>query len=110
MQEIVKLTDFEEQALCHGNILRLPAQWPYEEYVDFMVFDTQDDERPNGLIVSSGYKAGLILVLLPLESSLPEVRGLSTQWVIANWKKWIYPECEVNNVYVIERYIAKAIL
>lgn len=109
MWKPVKLTDLKKQTLYHGNILRLPAQWPYEEFVDFMVFDTQDPERPNGLIVSSGYKAGLILVRLPKESGLTEIGGLSTQWVINNWERWIYPECNVNDVYVIDRYTATAI-
>ncbi|MBS9426010.1 hypothetical protein EAE90_20885 [Photorhabdus caribbeanensis] len=102
----MKLIDHIEKYISRGTVFRLPATWPYEEQVDFMVFETQDDERPYGLIVSSGYKAGLILVKLPAECSLIETRGLSTQWIIDNWAKWIYPECDVSDVYVLERYIA----
>lgn len=109
MQQPVKLINYSKSALVHGTVLRLPGQWPYEELVDFMVFDMPDDERPSGLIVSTGHKAGLILVLLPKDSGLKEVRGLSTEWVIANWEKWIYPECDVNDVYIIEKYIATPI-
>ncbi|ETS32872.1 hypothetical protein PTE_00011 [Photorhabdus khanii NC19] len=106
MKNIMKLIDIQDHALRHGNVFRLPAQWPYEEFVDFMVVDLSNTERPYGLIVTSGHKAGLILVKLPAECSLIETRGLSTQWIIDNWAKWIYPECDVSEVYVLERYIA----
>ncbi|MEB6222217.1 Imm45 family immunity protein [Pantoea anthophila] len=104
MQEPVKLIEIKDIALRHGNIFRLPAVWPYEAMVDFMVVDLSNADRPYGLIVSSGHKAGLILVKLPAESCLSEVRGLSVEWVIDNWDKWIYPECDVKDVYVIDRY------
>nr|WP_273895762.1 Imm45 family immunity protein [Pseudomonas rubra] len=30
---------------------------------------------------------------------------LSTrQWVVANWDKWIYPDCEISQVLVINSY------
>lgn len=85
---------------------RSPATWPYEKWVDFMLFETQDDERPYGLIVSSGYKAGLFLVKLPIESMSDEGYGVSTDWVINNWEKWIYPECKVEDVHLVEGYVA----
>lgn len=109
MKNPVKLINYNYCGLVHGTVLRLPGQWPYEELVDFMVFDMPYGDRPNGLIVSSGHKAGLVLVLLPQESGLKDVRGLDTQWVISNWEKWIYPECDVEDVYVIHRYIATTI-
>ncbi|RBJ67883.1 hypothetical protein BRN90_08600 [Xanthomonas oryzae pv. oryzae] len=24
-------------------------------------------------------------------------------WVISNWDRWIYPECEINDVYFLEQ-------
>lgn len=71
-----------------------------------MVFETQDDDSPYGLIVSSGYKAGLILVKLPAESISDEGHGLSTQWIINNWDEWIYPECNVAKVHILDGYVA----
>ncbi|CAG75021.1 hypothetical protein ECA2119 [Pectobacterium atrosepticum SCRI1043] len=109
MNNAMKLVNYPSKALVHGTVLRLPGQWPYEELVDFMVFDMPGGDRSNGLMVSSGHKAGLILVLLPQDSELKEVRGLSTQWVIDNWEKWIYPECNINDVHVIGSYIATPI-
>ncbi|AJF72050.1 MULTISPECIES: Imm45 family immunity protein [Raoultella] len=102
----MKLIDYKEKSISRGTVFRLPANWPYEEWVDFMLFETQDDERPYGLIVSSGYKAGLFLIKLPIESISDEGLGISTEWVIANWAKWIYPECDVSDVYLIDGYVA----
>lgn len=102
----MKLIDYKEKNISRGTVFRLPANWPYEEWVDFMLFETQDDERPYGLIVSSGYKAGLFLIKLPIESISDEGLGISTEWVIANWAKWIYPECDVSDVYLIDGYVA----
>ncbi|WP_258554832.1 Imm45 family immunity protein [Pragia fontium] len=45
-------------------IFRLLGQWPYEALVDFMVINLFDTY---GLVVSSGYKTGLILFLFPDE-------------------------------------------
>jgi len=102
----MKLIDYEETAISRGTIFRLPATWPYEEWVDFMLFETQDDERPYGLMISSGYKAGLFLVKLPIESVSDEGYGLSTKWVINNWAKWIYQECNVEDVHILDEYVA----
>lgn len=63
----------------------------------------------HGLIVSSGNKAGLTLISLPLESCSKEGRVLSTGWVLKNWEIWIYPECNIENVYIIEQYEATPI-
>lgn len=105
----MKLIHYKKTAISRGTVFRLPAVWPYEEWVDFMLFETQDDERPYGLIVSSGYKAGLFLVKLPNESISDEGHGVSTTWVIINWGKWIYPECNVEDVHIIEQYTATPI-
>jgi len=105
----MKLIDRKEKSISRGSIFRLPAVWPYEAFVDFMVFETQDDERPYGLIVSSGYKAGLFLVKLPMESVSNEGNGLSTEWIVNNWANWVYPECNVEDVYIIEQYVATSV-
>jgi len=105
----MKLIDRKEKSISRGSIFRLPAVWPYEAFVDFMVFETQDDKRPYGLIVSSGYKAGLFLVKLPMESVSDEGHGLSTEWVINNWAEWIYPECDVGDVHILDGYVVMPI-
>ena len=99
----MKLLDYKEKFISRGMIFRMPASWPYEEFVDFMVVDFVET---HGLVISSGYKAGLILVKLPVESQLNVVRALSTEWVINNWAKWIYPECNVEDVHILDGYVA----
>ncbi|WP_271409605.1 Imm45 family immunity protein [Pseudomonas sp. Q1-7] len=100
----MKLVDLESAELRNGNILRLPARWPYEEKVDLMVVDLSDEETPYALVVSSGHKAGLILIRLPCECVALEGRGIRKKWLIDNWAKWVYPECEVGDVCFIDRY------
>ena len=109
MFEKVKLVDSRDACIWHGNILRVRGKYPYEEFVDFMVFETLSEDRPHGLIVTSGYKAGLILVYLPKESSSLD-GGVDREWVVSNWDKWIYPDCNVSDVYLIDKYEAAPII
>lgn len=102
----MKLVDYKSKSIKRGSVFRLPAVWPYEAWVDFMVIDLFDS---HGLVVSSGYKAGLILISLPPESGSTEGRSLNTDWVINNWAKWIYPECNVEDVHILDEYVAMPI-
>lgn len=102
----MKLIDYKNKSIKRGTVFRLPAVWPYEEWVDFMVIDLFET---HGLVVSSGHKAGLILLSLPIESASTEGRALSTEWIITNWAKWIYPECNVENVHILGEYAAMPI-
>ncbi|QLH61856.1 Imm45 family immunity protein [Serratia symbiotica] len=103
----MKLIDYKNKSIKRGTVFRLPAVWPYEEWVDFMVIDLFET---HGLVVSSGHKAGLILISLPIESASIEGRALSTEWVITNWAKWIYPECNVEDVHILDEYVATPIV
>jgi len=96
----IRLVDSEEEYLPRGTVFRLPGEYPYEDVVDFMVFDPEQEGEGQGLIVTSGYKAGLILVILPKESAGEGSRTLSRKWVVENWSHWIYPECDVSDVVV----------
>ncbi|WP_447837777.1 Imm45 family immunity protein [Aeromonas salmonicida] len=98
MNKLCRLVDLDMDVLWRGSLLRLPAKPPYEEYVEFMVFETQKEETPYGLIISSGYKAGLILVYLPKESC-SSGGGVERQWIIDNWSLWIYPDCGIEMVF-----------
>lgn len=102
-----KLVELEQGAyLMHGAILRVSAEWPYEKFVDFMLIDLPDDGTRHALVVSSGMKAGLILVRLPLESGSPTSNTLSITWLIENWDKWVYPQCPIQDVHFLPRYEA----
>jgi len=102
----MKLIDYKNKSIKRGTVFRLPAVWPYEEWVDFMVIDLFET---HGLVVSSGHKAGLILISLPIESASIEGRALSTEWIITNWAKWIYPECNIEDVHILDKYVATPI-
>lgn len=101
----IKLVESEVKAFQRGNVFRVRGKYPYEECVDFMLFETQVEDRPYGLIVTSGYKAGLILIYLPKESACLN-GGIDKEWMLSNWAKWIYPDCDVSDVYVIDGYEA----
>jgi len=102
----MKLIDYKNKSIKRGTVFRLPAVWPYEKWVDLMVIDLFET---HGLVVSSGHKAGLILISLPIESASTEGRALSTEWIITNWAKWIYPDCHVENVHILDEYVATPI-
>lgn len=103
LESVIKLIDCTVGAFHRGSVFRAYGKYPYEGTVDFMVFETLDQDRRFGLMVTTGYKAGLPLIHLPAESN-EGVSGLSKDWVIANWAKWIYPDCDVSQVAVFEGY------
>lgn len=105
MGPILKLIYSPVGSLWPGNVLRFPGRYPYEDLVDFMVFDIPASERAYGLIVTSGYKAGSVVVHFPKES-FSEQGGINKEWVVVNWGGWVYGECDVSEVYLIERYEA----
>ncbi len=103
-QKWIRLSDFEEDEIRRGSLLRFPAQYPYESIVELMVYEANDSERGLGLMVSSGYKAGLSLVILPFESRPQDKNGLMTHWLIENWHQWVYPETNVHEVWLTENW------
>lgn len=101
------LLKVREAIISRGSVFRVPGKYPYEEVVDFMVFETFDVQTPYGLMVTSGYKAGLTLVLLPRESLVEG--GISRNWVIENWREWVYPDCDVSDVCFLSGYKAPSL-
>lgn len=100
---MTKLIDCTSDAFQRGSVFRVPGKYPYEETVDFMVFEILEEDRRFGLMVTTGYKAGLTLVRLPAESNHGTF-GLSKEWVLANWAKWIYPDSDISQVNVFDGY------
>ncbi|WP_074759407.1 Imm45 family immunity protein [Pseudomonas abietaniphila] len=93
-----KLVDIKSEVVERGNVLTVSGSKSYEGKVDFMVFETGMSDRPYGLIVSSGYKAGLILAYLP-PSSARTRGGIDRKWLIEEWSKWVCPESDVRDVW-----------
>lgn len=90
------LHGLSHQCLFRGVLFRFPAKRPFEEVVDFMIFDPPWSDSGYGMLASTGYYAGMIEILLPAEASFksddPDVRvkAISTKWLQKNWRKWVY--------------------
>lgn len=85
------LMDTAEEALWTGDVLRLMENYdlgPGSAPVDLMVYEPNDPECGLGLLVISGYKAGLTYALLPLESLKDNSRALDMHWLKNNWDRW----------------------
>lgn len=96
----LKLVNYEASTVLRGQRLRLPAVWPYEKNIEFMLVDTPEQDGGYSFIVSTGVKAGLALVRLPNEAVSSCKKGVNTKWLIDNWAHWIYPKCSVKSVYI----------
>lgn len=100
-----KVVDLNEPEICRGAIFRGKGSRPYEELVDFMSVETAEAARPLGMMVATGYSAGHTFLHLPLEALVSRDKAISTAWLKGNWMQWVYPECPVEEVLFIERYV-----
>jgi hypothetical protein len=98
------LTDWPEARIYSGMVLRFPAIAPYEDWVDFMLVVLPS--QVNALLVTTGYKAGLIPQILPPEAG--PTGALDRDWLLANWSKWVFPSTPVDRVYVVRGYSSLA--
>lgn len=92
----------DDEYLGRGEVLRLPAAWPYESRVDFMLVDVPSHGAMT-LVVSSGRKAGFVLIHLPEESKGDAGKAIPARWLKENWARWVYPECRPEDV-IVARY------
>ena len=86
-----RLLDLSDDFLIIGDVIRLSDNYdlgPGSGPVDLLIFDPHEDDAGLGLMVTSGYKAGLVFAVLPEESRFEKKPGLSKAWLIENWDKW----------------------
>jgi len=99
-----RLINKTELILQRGYLLRFPASNPFEEQVVMMVSGYPESGQRLGatsLITITGYCAGInAYVVFPEE--VQSFSNLSATWLIANWNKWVWPEGDVNDVFVRE--------
>ena len=93
-----KLVDYQNPYIGRGVVFRLPAKYPYENFVDFMVLEYACEYF---LCASTGYNAGHVFQAIPNEGLAKDVFAIDTKWFIENWNKWIYLDCKVEDVYII---------
>jgi Immunity protein 45 len=103
MNSYIKLINYTEITIQRGTLLRCLAEYPYEEVVDFLVCEPSYKNKGCRLMVASGYKAGIVLCDLPFEShTIGQSYGINTCWLQNNWNKWVYLDCSVEQVLLIE--------
>ena len=99
----MKLVEYEEEIIWRGHRIRYLAD-AYEgsitrELMVYLPIATADI----GLICISGYSAGDLHFILPEESLVKGTRGLSRDWLIENFNKYIDEECDIGEVHVMEK-------
>jgi hypothetical protein len=99
-----KLVDHPDKKIWRGTVFRCRGTYPHEEVVDFLLVDIPH-VKGFELVVSTGYKAGLLLTALPEAAWVPDekVEAISASWLIANWTERIY-ECDPHDVHMIDEY------
>jgi hypothetical protein len=97
-QDWAKLVDTRDGVIWRGALLRMPGGGFYEPVVDFMVIEI---EARLGLLVASGYKAGIVRQVLPEEALEGPARALSRAWLIDNWARWV-DQGSVQDVWISE--------
>ncbi|MEV7394584.1 Imm45 family immunity protein [Streptomyces sp. NPDC091215] len=103
--EWIRLSEHPEE-ISRGAVFHLPARWPYEDTVEFMLAELPPgaDDRM-GLIVTTGYKAGLWVVFLPDEAyAAGRPWALSASWLRDNWTAKVYAETGPEKVLVRTNY------
>lgn len=103
MNTFKKLVSLEDKFISVGSYIKFTGIRPYEEETFFLVYQPNDSKRGLGLIVATGYKSGLILVVLPIESDFNGGGAIDRDWLISNWSKWVYPDCKVEDVYICKQ-------
>jgi len=99
-----KLIDVPDLIVQRGYVLKFPAKYPFEDFVVMMVSGYPEGGNSLAaisLITITGYKAGINpYVLFPQE--VHPYGTLTGDWLIKNWSKWVWPEGDVNDVWVKE--------
>lgn len=97
--KVYKLINYPKKTLWRGTIFRCLGEYPFERIVDFMILDNITEFS---IYSVTGRHAGQLLCFFPKEALSTEnnVWGISTEWVIENWDKWIYSDCAVEDVYI----------
>jgi hypothetical protein len=91
-----KLVDSTATQIWRGAMLRMPGGYLYEAVVDFMVIEI---DGGLGLLVASGYKAGIIRQRFPKQAFETTACALSRSWLVDNWSHWV-DQGNVQDVWI----------
>jgi hypothetical protein len=94
----------EEQCLARGAVLRYPLDGGLQ---DLMIVEHHDGQSGWALMKSTGYKAGILLVVLPSGSHHSQQPGISTAWLVQHWSEWVDMRSRAEDVLVAaDGYVA----
>jgi hypothetical protein len=105
-----RLLDLAEDFLIVGDLIRLSDNYDLglgSGPVDLLVFDPRENDAGLGLMVTSGYKAGLVFAVLPAESRFERKPALSRLWLIENWDKWFVFTYQGGPVPIVDTVILR---
>ncbi len=98
MKKWEKLISYEQSIVQRGTLLKFPAGQSFEGSVVMMVCEAPMDSSGTGLISITGYKSGInCYVIFP---KIQETSPLSTQWLVANWNDWVWPDGDINEILI----------
>ena len=89
--------------LC-GSMLRVPAQAPFEAWVDFMLMDDWQSPSSFSLWICSGKQAGLPLIRIPQEATNRKANAVHREWLVEHWQEWIHADSRPVDVYIRPPY------
>lgn len=91
------------EPLPRGTVLRVPSHDRlYGEYIDLMFF--LPDDGGGAMVITTGPKAGHVVVRVPDQAFAPATRMIAMEWLKENWREWIWPDCDFEEVVIVGRY------
>lgn len=85
----VTLTKLEGQHISRATRFLVKDSGVYEAQVELFLVENPSSPSGFSIYVSTGHKAGCLLVSLPEEAKSRESFSISKNWLIDNWKKWV---------------------
>jgi hypothetical protein len=96
----MRLIEYAEEVFWCGAVFRCRGAYPFEETVDFMLTEANSEKTKFAIYCISGYYAGTLKTVLPDDALSIEHTAIKTNWVMDNWKTYIYEDCSINEVSV----------
>jgi len=98
----IRLTECDEPFLGAGTVFTFTGEYPFDkEPVDFMLCQYlagKADRSDFAFYCISGYHAGTLEYVLPIEAKSEDAEAVSTQWLKDNWKSKVYGGCDAHDV------------
>lgn len=84
-----KLVEITDSGIGRATRFLVKDSGVYEPLVELFLVENPDSPSRFSFYVSTGHKAGCILVSLPSEAKTPGELSISKSWLIENWRKWV---------------------